>query len=230
MFDNNDSDDSSTDADTNADTLKSYAESVLGIGTDAEDDTQHSNPDSKAARKWGLGAHSAQPVVSEADLQASAEKLRGLDDDMAEMFENAADMVGSQKTSLGRYECPVCGIEHKHGSDKHDIRDTGSDGLYVDPDFAERMEFNPNCHCGVNELAMLMDFLDHIPVQVFTDISNAHVDGVVENRKADVRGAAANATISEATENRIENIRESIEASLDTDEPVTDGGYVMDEP
>lgn len=114
-------------------------------------------------RKWKLGNHGTRPTVDIDALRADAERNANIDDELSNMLTQAAERLDS--VNVDDFECPVCGLSHGHSDDKHDIRPT----FNVDASFAERMEFAPNCHCGVNELAMLMEFLPYIVPQVFTD-------------------------------------------------------------
>lgn len=55
------------------------------------------------------------------------------------------------------FECPKCGLSHGHSIEKHDIRETfGVTDLFVNA----VMEYNPLCHCGLHELASLVDSYD----------------------------------------------------------------------
>lgn len=47
------------------------------------------------------------------------------------------------------FKCAKCGLPHGHDTDKH----RASDSFALTHDEAAGMEFNPNCHCGYNELA-----------------------------------------------------------------------------
>jgi len=114
-------------------------------------------------RKWKLGNHGTRPSVDIDALRADAERNANIDDDLANMLEQAAERLDT--VNVNDFECPVCGLSHGHSDDKHDIRPT----FNVEASFAERMEFAPNCHCGVNELAMLMEFTPYIIPRMFTD-------------------------------------------------------------
>lgn len=190
---NDDGDDSSTDA-TNYDffTTRSDIESRYSV------------------RKWKLGNHAARPAVDTDDLEKSAEMVSGIDDDLASIFSEAASKA--QQAEVNDYECQVCGLTHGHSPDKHDIRD--SDELNVTPEFAEMMEFNAACHCGVNELAMLVDFYDEIRATVFADADDLD-EYELEDRFDEVRAAADSAKIATPTENRINTIRASLEQQFD---------------
>lgn len=47
------------------------------------------------------------------------------------------------------FKCPKCGLAHGHDTDKH----RASDSFGITHKEAADMEFNPNCHCGYNEMA-----------------------------------------------------------------------------
>lgn len=50
---------------------------------------------------------------------------------------------------VGGFKCAKCGLAHMHDTDKH----RASDSFDMSEDEAASMEYNPNCHCGVQELA-----------------------------------------------------------------------------
>ena len=114
--------------------------------------------------KWSLGRHSTAPDEVKDDLSMWLGTLDDeVDDDLQNILQEAAKMV--EGAGVHDFECAVCGLNHGHGDDKHDIRPTFS----VRDEFAEGMEFVPFCHCGVNEFAMLMDFYGYITAPVFED-------------------------------------------------------------
>lgn len=47
------------------------------------------------------------------------------------------------------FKCTECGLAHMHDTNKH----RASDSFDVSEDAVADMEYNANCHCGVNELA-----------------------------------------------------------------------------
>jgi hypothetical protein len=126
-----------------------------------EDDTPTADEVSVPGR-WTLGDHSIETGLAEEQLEEAAERVDGFNDSMAGVLREAASMVG---THVRGFECPVCGINHGHADHKHDIREA----FNVDPEFADRMEYNPYCHCGANYLSMLMDFYPYITTTMFTD-------------------------------------------------------------
>jgi hypothetical protein len=126
---------------------------------------------------WTLGDHSTASADERRDLSDTIEgTLNALDDDIdgdvKAVLQDASSLV--QKTRVRSFECPVCGLSHSHPDHKHDIRA----GFNVEDSFAEEMDFCPYCHCGVNELAMLMPFFGYMNRSVFTD---QHIfEGVLE--------------------------------------------------
>lgn len=85
----------------------------------------------------------AQPEVEvEATVGASSElsvEAAGLQD--------ALDTVADGFSVRG-FKCAKCGLAHMHDTNKH----RASDSFSMSEDEAAGMEFNPNCHCGVQEL------------------------------------------------------------------------------
>lgn len=191
-----------------------------GNDDDAQDDNYDffANDDKElasntpAVTKWKLGNHPARPSIDADLLRANADMVEGLDDELAEMFREAANRVPT--ANLKDWECPVCGLPHGHSDSKHDIRVPSPDGFGVLPEFAERMQFNAACHCGVNELAVLVDYYEHISVPVFDDEDSLH-DRDLEQRFTDIRAAADNADISKLTQNKLDNIRETLERKFE---------------
>lgn len=204
MFDDNHSDDSSTEQNNTSD----YA-----FFADEEPEEEP-----REVRKWKLGKHSARPSVDADELRASADTVDGIDDDLADLFREAADRVPN--ATVNDFECPVCGLTHGHSDDKHDIRDS----FDVRPEFAEMMQFNAACHCGVNEMAMLVDFFDHIGVRVFTDEASL-TQKELDRRFDNIRRAAEGAKIAQPTENTIEKNRQSLEGRFRDDSVTAEGGY-----
>ena len=50
--------------------------------------------------------------------------------------------------SVNGFKCAKCGLAHMHSTNKH----RASDSFDMSDKDAASMEFNPNCHCGVQEL------------------------------------------------------------------------------
>jgi len=59
---------------------------------------------------------------------------------------------------VGGFKCahPQCGLVHSHDTNKH----RASDDFSMSDDEAASMEANPNCHCGLGELARRDDVSD----------------------------------------------------------------------
>lgn len=83
--------------------------------------------------------HDAPSVSVEGDVSVSgAEALHGELGDIADGF----DVAG--------FKCVKCGLAHMHDTTKH----RSSDSFDVsETEAATGQDYNPNCHCGVNELA-----------------------------------------------------------------------------
>ena len=138
----------------------------IQTGDDSTDNEEQFN---EVGSMWTLGDHTTADESDRSALsQAIDDTLEGLDsevdDDMAEVLQDASAMV--ENTRVSRFECPVeaCGLGHSHSDHKHDIRTS----FGVTDSFAEQMEGCPYCHCGVNELSMLMQFYPFINEQVFS--------------------------------------------------------------
>jgi len=167
-------DDSPRTTDEQSDNNDAATETTMSDNNDYDDEMFWSNDadtitadgnETLATTKWKLGTHRAQTALDVSKVRDAAKQNEGVDDELADLLNRAADRVSS--ASINDFECPVCGLTHGHSDTKHDIRDRGE--LAVTDDFADRMNFAPNCHCGVNELAMLIDFYGEIAVPVFTD-------------------------------------------------------------
>jgi hypothetical protein len=137
---------------------------------DNGDDAQSGNS-SLGNERWGLGDHTGLSAKNREGLLDSIEATmeeagEGLDDELRGVLEDASGLVS--QTSVSNFECPIeaCGLGHSHSDTKHDIRSSSS-GYNVSSAFADRMEFCPYCHCGVNELSMLMEFFHYIDTEVF---------------------------------------------------------------
>lgn len=51
--------------------------------------------------------------------------------------------------SVRGFKCAKCGLSHSHSTNKHRASDSFDS---MDAEDAASMEYNPNCHCGVQEL------------------------------------------------------------------------------
>lgn len=149
------------------------------INNDDNTDNEQQTEDSFAVRKWGLGDHSTASNDEKDDLTESIEEtMDEMDGDVDnELMDVLADAKGLVETAtLNRFECPLddCGLGHSHSDSKHDIRSA----FNVTKSFANGTLFCPYCHCGVNELAMLMEFFSYIDEPVFAD--QHEFEGVLE--------------------------------------------------
>ena len=115
--------------------------------------------------QWKLGSHSVPSGISKDEIENEISRIKDVNPDLAGVLEEASSMVEHSETS--GYECKVCGLYHGHsdGKNNHDIRSS----LNVRDEFTSQMEFCPFCHCGVNELAMWIDFIAFSNVVVFED-------------------------------------------------------------
>jgi hypothetical protein len=140
-----------------------------------------SRNEDRFSQRWRLGYHTtADETVAGSVQQALDDVDDDVDADLKAVLEDAANLVKASETR--GFECPVCGLNHDHSDTKHDIR-----AFYdVLPEFADQMEFVPYCHCGVNELAMLMDFFPHFAAPVFED--QHEFEGVLEIDPEVLRG------------------------------------------
>lgn len=83
------------------------------------------------------GEHSSPSVSVEGSVAvAGAEALHSALDSIADSF----DVRG--------FKCSECGLAHMHDTTKH----RASDKFDMSEDEAASMDYNPNCHCGVQEL------------------------------------------------------------------------------
>jgi len=120
--------------------------------------------DDWAVQRWSLGAHSmgefGDTVGLLDELQAANEPVN---DELAGLLKDAANLIA--RSTVSGFECPVCGLNHGHADDKHDIRSA----FEVTERFANLMKFVPYCHCGANELAVLVDYIHYFRSQMFAD-------------------------------------------------------------
>lgn len=81
--------------------------------------------------------HDAPSVSVEAEVEvAGADALHDTLDDAADGF----DVAG--------FKCVKCGLAHMHDTTKH----RSSDSFDMSESDAASQDYNPNCHCGVQEL------------------------------------------------------------------------------
>lgn len=133
--------------------------------------------------RWSLGSHSTADDTHQAVID---EMMDNLDDDVDEnlmaVLEDASEMV--EASNVSNFECAKCGLNHGHSDEKHDIRrdpdyrGRWTPGFNVTDEFADQMVGCPYCHCGANELAMLMDFFGFFTMPVFAD--QEQFEGVLE--------------------------------------------------
>jgi hypothetical protein len=157
----------SAETDDNQTSMSNY--DFIASDDDAQADTT-SDDFNTVGSMWNLGDHSTASSVDRSGLSDSINStIEALDDDidgdMKEVLQDASRLV--QETRVSNFECPVeaCGLGHSHPDHKHDVRDS----FDVLGSFTDQMEFCPYCHCGVNELSMLMAFFPYISEPVFED-------------------------------------------------------------
>lgn len=144
---------------------------------------------------WGLGDHDE---AADADWDEVEDALETLDDEIPGMegLIGEANRIAEQYRDTG-FECNVCGLRHGHSTEKHDVRDF----FGVTEEFADQMNMNPYCHCGVNELARLLNFFRDIEIQVFEHEDEDDFD--IDEVRAEVRSAARSAPIPEETRQQL---------------------------
>jgi hypothetical protein len=141
--------------------------SRLGGSDTSEQEPVDPNP---GVKRWSLGNHTMTPGINADQFNSEIERVKEVNPGLADVLSEAQEIVADSKVT--QWECGVCGLGHNHPDDKHDIRgeyESGDPGFSVAEDFAEEVEFCPYCHCGVNELAMLIDFFCHLPQPMFRD-------------------------------------------------------------
>lgn len=69
----------------------------------------------------------------------------------AQLHSELEDMADSFDATGFKCVHEDCGLVHGHDSTKHRASDDSS--MDISEEEAAQMEFNPNCHCGLNELA-----------------------------------------------------------------------------
>lgn len=138
----------------------------------AADEQQTTERQPREVRRWTLGDHTSANEADVDALELWADNDEEVNEDLAEVLRDAASMV--EGSTVSGFECPECGLNHSHADHKHDIRSF----FEVEADFADGMQYVPFCHCGVNELAMLVDFFHFINVPVFED--QDEFEGVLE--------------------------------------------------
>lgn len=127
-----------------------------------EEETGRDHSDNRNVTKWSLGDHSSGGGPQETTFDEMLEDLdEEVDAGLVSALTEARGMVSSSHVS--GFECPKCGLNHGHSDTKHDIRSA----FGVTESFASQMDYVPYCHCGVNELAMLVEYLPYINTQVF---------------------------------------------------------------
>lgn len=184
--------------------MRGLYESFFGSSQDDdESDDEYDFSTDRSVQMYTWGDHRVQTETDTDSLRADADRLAGVDDARADLLREAADEYEQMQREPVKFECPTCHLGHSHSASKHAL--TGD--LDVRRAFVAGMKYEDNCHCGVNELAMLVDFFHYINVPVFTD--QDRFEAVLELAHDDVR-AIINAT-NEVT------VEEAREAGMDID-------------
>lgn len=123
------------------------------------------------------GDHTSVSDDTQSALDAALDRVdEEMEPEVAEALQDISDeLPGSD--SVTNFQCshPDCGLTHGHPENKHHIRNPvdcrGVTGFGVTDEFAESIEFVPNCHCGANEMAMLVRFVPYFgdQIEVFSD-------------------------------------------------------------
>lgn len=123
-----------------------------------------------------------------ADFRKRTENVEGLGD-LLNQVEAVADGLTDDD-----FECPVCGLSHGHAIDKHDVREVYG----VTDIFAQAvMSFNAVCHCGLHELAELVDSYDgEVPMFEDGEPSDAKVESI--------KNAAKNAPVPDSVHRKLD--------------------------
>lgn len=192
-----DNDNTTTDAEQNGNNEVATDGGYDFLGDSPRRDDRTYGYEQHGASWWGLGEHTEQSTDWDAvfedldDLQSQVpDGLKGLLDDAERQAQNMRN---------SGFECGVCGLSHGHSTDKHDVRDF----FGVTDEFAGQMHFNPYCHCGVNELARLLNYFRSIEVQVFENEGDEDFD--IDELKREVRNGAGHAPIRDETQRELED-------------------------
>lgn len=143
------------------------------LGRDNPEGKVHHDEDSQV--KWSLGDHGVQSGLTSDELEEEIERVDGINDNLRNVLQDAHAQI--QSLDLAGFECPVCGLQHGHSDTKHDIRS----GFNVSSEFADTMEYVPYCHCGVNELAVLIDFYSEFERSIFEDDDEFEAVSTIRN-------------------------------------------------
>jgi hypothetical protein len=144
---------------------------------------------------WGLGEHSEGTTDWDKVYEDLSDLQEQVPDGLADLLESAEQQA--ERMENRGFECGVCGLSHPHSSRKHDVRDF----FGVTDEFADNMHFNPYCHCGVNELARLMNYTDSIQQQIFEHEDGPDFD--LNHIKQQIRNGAGKAPIRNETEREL---------------------------
>lgn len=146
----------STEPETTEDTTDDN--NTMAYAFFADNDSTESEPEPTTTietepihiRQWRLGDHNNG--VENMNWSTISEELYFIEDEapgLSDALTEAQDVAKSFE--INGFECGVCGLNHSHSDQKHDIRAA----FNVADEFTTQMKFCPYCHCGVSELARL---------------------------------------------------------------------------
>jgi len=214
MDDHNHNHDGSDDRD------EQLYEFMVGHDPEPEDDE-----DGFDHGRWSRGRHAGanERQDEQAEQIALEEMLAGMD--LSEQRQELVDDLLEKSESIQSFEfvCPLCNHGHEHGDNKHDLTyDLGYAGFRVRQEFADQLEWEQGCHCGLAELSMLMDYFEMIDQQVFEDQDNPEFD--LDSRIEKIRAEEGNAPNPDhvyadlrETREQLDSLREEQEMESDND-------------
>jgi len=185
-------DDHNHDHDGSDDRDEQLYEFVVGYDPEPGDDQDEENGFDHG--RWSRGRHAGadEREDEQAEQVALEEMLAGMD--LSEQRQELVDDLLEKSESIQSFEfvCHLCNHGHGHGDNKHDITyDLGYAGFRVREDFADQLEWEQGCHCGLAELSMLMDYFELIDQQVFEDQDDSEFD--LDSRIEKIRAEEGNA-------------------------------------
>jgi len=86
----------------------------------------------------------SEDIASSVSINESRDEVTVEADGLQDSLSDAAS-----RTEVNSFKCPTCNLAHSHGTNKHRANDSFDISIEETTD----MDFNANCHCGVNELA-----------------------------------------------------------------------------
>jgi hypothetical protein len=147
---------------------------------------------------WGLAQH-REDDNNDRDAVLADDEYADADVPGMEGLLDEAEQIASSYKDYG-FECPVCGLSHGHSSDKHDVREF----FAVTDEFVDKMQYTPYCHCGVHELARLLNYYRSIDIQVFENEDDGD-DSDIDEIKQKVKSAANSAPIPDRVRTELDD-------------------------